>query len=130
MCAIDAEPPTLARESSPTARKEHRCSECARTIRPGERYERVTGLWDGRWSTFTTCAHCRAARVWLEVVCGTWLYGELFQELEEHWNEGYASIPFGRLIVGVKRGWHGGADPVPDGVEEMARAMASPAPRW
>jgi|GEM_PF-3289080 hypothetical protein len=30
----------------PVARKEHRCCECLSVISPGERYERVSGVWE------------------------------------------------------------------------------------
>ena len=42
----------------PVARKEHQCSTCARTIRPGERYRR-SRCWDGAeaW-VFRQCQHC------------------------------------------------------------------------
>lgn len=41
-----------------TAKKPHRCCECGETIKPGERYQQVRGLWDGAWITFKTCAEC------------------------------------------------------------------------
>ena len=44
----------------PTARKEHHCFLCSRTIRPGEKYRRGVGLDSGRAWTFKECAHCRA----------------------------------------------------------------------
>ncbi len=42
------------------ARKSHQCSECHRTIAPGEDYERASGKWDGNFAAFKTCAVCRA----------------------------------------------------------------------
>ncbi len=49
----------------------------------------------------------------------------LREELTEHWHEGFRSVAFGRLIVGQRRRWHDGRDPVPDGavVAELARQM-------
>jgi len=43
----------------PVARKEHTCSLCWRTIRPGEKYRRGVGI-DGTVWTFKECRHCRA----------------------------------------------------------------------
>jgi hypothetical protein len=51
---------TFWTETYPVARKEHRCTLCGRTIRPGETYRRGVGLDDGRAWTFKECAHCRA----------------------------------------------------------------------
>jgi len=41
------------------ARKEHRCSDCGRTIRPGEQYRRGVGF-DGTAWTWKDCRHCHA----------------------------------------------------------------------
>lgn len=54
---------------------------------------------------------------------------EVYEELEEHWNEGYKSVPFARLIAGMRRKWHGGRDPVPTGMREMAESMMQRAVR-
>lgn len=124
MCAIDdSEPPTVYREQQPRARKPHRCAECARTIPPGERYHRITGLWDGRWDQIHQCRHCVAVSAWMNTVCGGYLFYNLLEELIEHWDEGYRSVPLARLIVGMKRKWHDGADPVPEGVGDLATQM-------
>lgn len=40
------------------ARKKHRCCECGETIRPGQVYECVKGLWDGCWAEYKTCTLC------------------------------------------------------------------------
>ena len=41
-----------------TARKEHQCSECKRTIPVGEKYEYYKGLFEGDIFTEKTCADC------------------------------------------------------------------------
>lgn len=38
----------------------HRCTECHGIIEKGESYERSSGIWDGRWSTYRTCERCMA----------------------------------------------------------------------
>ena len=49
--------------ATPKARKEHRCSECLRTILKGEIYQRVSLLdRDYGWETFITCATCAEIR--------------------------------------------------------------------
>lgn len=126
MCAVDdAEPATVFEEWTRCARVAHVCGECARTIRPGEVYQVSSGLWDGRWSTFKTCAHCTVLGAWLGEICGGYPFGALTEELREHWRNGYASVALGRLIVAQRRGWRGGDDPVPSRGEvvELARRM-------
>ena len=46
---------------SRSARKEHRCMECGRTIGPGETYRYWTWAWEGTVDTDKMCAHCNAA---------------------------------------------------------------------
>lgn len=48
---------TFFSHSWPTARKENRCDDCGRTIRPGEVYRRGFGA-DGIVWTWKECAHC------------------------------------------------------------------------
>lgn len=43
-----------------TARKEHRCLECRRTIEPGETYRYWTWAMDGTVDTSKMCGHCQA----------------------------------------------------------------------
>ena len=44
----------------PRARKDHVCSDCGRTIGPGETYLRCVGFEDGTAWTWKDCAHCEA----------------------------------------------------------------------
>jgi len=66
----------------PTARKQHKCGECARAILPGERYEYATGIWDDGPSTHKTCSDCLSMRA--AFFCDSWDYGELWADLREH----------------------------------------------
>jgi len=54
----DDEPPECFTVATPRARKVHICCECGRKIEPGETYERVSGIWDGRPERFKTCTGC------------------------------------------------------------------------
>lgn len=124
MCAIDDAPyPAVYSTEWPTARRSHACDECGRTIYPGERYRRIRGLWEDSWSTVKECRHCHAAGAVMNALCGGYPHGELYSELTEHWWDGYRSVAYGRLIVGVKRRWRDGLDPVPTGVSDVARAL-------
>ena len=45
-------------EEFPKAKKEHKCSNCARTILIGEKYQKIKGVWDGEFSQYKICADC------------------------------------------------------------------------
>ncbi len=51
-------------ESTPTARRQHKCCECQGAILPGQKYQRAAGQWDGRMDVFKTCMPCVEARDW------------------------------------------------------------------
>lgn len=87
------------------ARKPHRCYECSRTIEPGETYRNDTGLMEGRWDTYRTCAHCARCQDWLNGQCNGFLYGGVREDLEEHRHELCCDITLLRLIVGMRRRW-------------------------
>lgn len=62
MCDCDiGEAPACYTERIRTARKDHRCSECRRRIRAGEKYKYVSGIWDGYPSSYKTCSRCQVA---------------------------------------------------------------------
>lgn len=124
MCAIeDCEPFTVSTATNPIARKEYRCTECRRTIKVGEKYHKLTGLCGGRWATDRTCSHCMAMSGFMNEMCDGYPIGCLLDELIEHWREGYASIPFGRLIAQMRLKWHNGTDLIPEGASLMAKQL-------
>lgn len=55
--------PTNLGETTPTARKNHRCSLCTGPIRPSEKYYRATLIYDERIYDWLTCRVCVADRV-------------------------------------------------------------------
>ena len=63
------------------ARKTHRCCECGREIGVGESHEYVSAKSDGGFYTNRTCAECAEIRE--AFVCGTWIYGELWESIRE-----------------------------------------------
>jgi len=71
---------------TPKARKEHKCCECHRTIKPGEHYQRVTGVWDHDPNTFKTCTECADLasrfRRFIEYAYNP-PFGYLFEEMKE-----------------------------------------------
>ena len=106
MCMVDDSDGlvTVLRESTPMARKEHRCDECGRGICVGERYLNEGILWQGEKNTHKTCAHCQQVRSWLLTECGGWVFSGLREDINEHALEGYG---FGvlRLSAGIRRKW-------------------------
>lgn len=89
------------------AAKEHFCDECRRTILRGERYEDTTQLYESKFYNYKTCEHCTAARSWLSVTCGGWLYYGVLEDLKQHWDEEWElkSLYLGRAVVGMRNGW-------------------------
>lgn len=57
-CYCDFEPADVYTTEERKARREHRCSECRGVIRKGERYQRASMAYEGRWSSYKTCPDC------------------------------------------------------------------------
>ena len=64
------------------AKKNHKCCECKRTILPFEKYEYVSGMWEGDFLIFKTCIDCLDIRK--EFFCDGWLYEGMKEALWEH----------------------------------------------
>jgi hypothetical protein len=78
----DYDPPDVYWLKWVKARKEHACCECKRTIAPGERYEYVSGKWDGRMGAFHTCAEC--SDIATSLACdGDRMHGGLWEAMDE-----------------------------------------------
>jgi hypothetical protein len=109
MCRVDwGDPADFSDQELRVARRPRRCCECSHVIARGERYERATFCQDGVWSHYATCAFCVDARDWLSVNCGGWIYTEVLDELEEHFQAGEVSpdeslLDLGRLIITMHR---------------------------
>lgn len=46
------------RQVTRRARKPHKCCECGGIIKPGERYEHASGVWEWGPDSYKTCADC------------------------------------------------------------------------
>ena len=84
---MNAEMPSVFSERYRNAHKDHKCCECHRIIKAGERYHFAKGCWEGKWYEFKTCEEC----------------DELRHELEDTYSGELA--PFGYL-----REWAQGSD--------------------
>lgn len=83
LSANDGDRPAAYAEETRRARKEHDCTECGLPIRKGDRYEYVSGIWDGSPSSFKTCMLCVEIRT--HFACsGGWLFGCLWEDLAEN----------------------------------------------
>jgi hypothetical protein len=102
----DAEPAEFLTVQRHRARRTHKCSECRREIQIGERYQKISAVWDGEFSVTKTCSHCESAAAWLIERCGGYPIGMAREDLLSHWHEeGVRDFGLGRRIVGMKRGW-------------------------
>lgn len=109
MCMIDdAEMATIYGEQDRTARKEHKCCECKRQIKFGERYNYASLLFDGEWHNYKTCQHCWQAKSWLQEECGGAVFESLQEDLEEHyqWSAPGPELRYvQKVLIGIRRNW-------------------------
>jgi hypothetical protein len=107
MCMIDGadERVNLLTDEMRTARKEHRCHECRRAILPGEKYSYESGVFDGRFCQYKTCAHCEVVKSWLAGECGGYIYGMVEEDIHEHASEGHYGFDVKKLAIGMSRDW-------------------------
>ena len=83
-CYCDFEGPEFYNKRTPVARKPRECCECGSEIKAGERYEYVTGKWEGRLDSFTTCMDCVDVREALaEMPCFCWSHGGLQEDVQQ-----------------------------------------------
>lgn len=79
--------PDIMWEKIRKAKKQHECCECRESIRVDERYERITGVWDGEFSTFKTCMPCARLREYLltesDLDAEEVYFGQLHETVEE-----------------------------------------------
>lgn len=102
-CFCDYDPPEFYYRTMPTARLAHKCSECGKTIRRGEKYERVNAKWGDRPESCLTCARCLALRdyVTAHVPCVCWEHHRMIEGCIEAAQE-YAHEAPG-LLFGARR---------------------------
>jgi len=104
-CHCDFEPPSFYRSDVIQARKAHRCDECDGIILPKEKYERVTGMWDGSIGRFKTCLRCIDLRTWVQnnLPCVCYALGQADEGFRESIREAYRRA--GDEVVGLRFGF-------------------------
>lgn len=58
----DFDRPSVVSTTIRKARKPHKCCECDKEIHKGQRYQFISGLWDGEWDSYKTCLPCASIR--------------------------------------------------------------------
>lgn len=106
MCAVDGADGRCEvwQVSEHKARKDHKCSECARTIGAGEKYRNIFSVFQGDVSTAKVCAHCTVAENWLSEECGGFLLYGVHEDMREHAQE-YRRLDIWRVVRGMERQW-------------------------
>ncbi|MFT7880946.1 MAG: hypothetical protein ABXS91_11200 [Sulfurimonas sp.] len=94
-CDVDVdvgsdEMPSFHVTTKPVSWIHRRCGECGETIDPGEQYEHVAGVWDGRWDTYVTCMDCLSVR---EQFFTDYRYGQIWEDLENTFEEWGYEVP-------------------------------------
>lgn len=74
--------PAFYNDLTHKARKNHRCCECGRDIIAGETYNYTSGLWDGKFDVYKTCADCVSIRN--EFFSNGWNFTNVMSDLIEH----------------------------------------------
>lgn len=109
MCAVDACDGynEFMHTEERRAAKDHRCTECNRTIAKGERYLVSTWKYDGHLGRDRMCAHCNEVTRWLRAVCGGVVLAAVEEDLIEHVGRGEEAWLVGELHVFRIAWWMG-----------------------
>lgn len=109
-----------------SARKQHSCGECERSIEPGEQYRSTSGLFDGEWLTNNVCHHCTFATRWLWDNCAGYVDAAVQMDLEYHLEEEIhpgdkCHFAMARVLIGMRRRWqhHGQLMSLPHEIPDM-----------
>ncbi len=90
-CYCDYDPADFYKSQMRQARKEHKCDECFKPIRIGEKYEYVSAKWEHGFDVYKTCYRCLALREFVKsnVKCFCWAHGNMIQDAMDTANEFY-----------------------------------------
>jgi len=86
-CDFDSEP-EFFKISIRLARNSHRCTECKRIIKSGEKYHYIRGKWDGDFSVYKRCFECEdLASTLKDIRCFCDVFGQLSDNVVDELNE-------------------------------------------
>lgn len=91
--------PAVSTTAHPKARKPHKCCECLMQIEKGDIYERVEGLWDGRWYTCKSCDRCAKLRTHC---FNEWEYEHLKDDMLYEYGVEYTTETFEEILQMIK----------------------------
>ena len=80
---MDGEYPEFSEIRNVIAKKFHRCCECNREIKPGEKYQYYVSKFDGEFMAEKTCNECAEIRSCFSCGGGWPCFGELWNEMTE-----------------------------------------------
>ena len=72
------------------SKSKHKCGECGKTIKPGEKYEYYKGRFDGEFHIHKTCIDCLSLR---EHFFGDWIFESTWEMFQEHMDECFWQVP-------------------------------------
>lgn len=75
------------KETTPKARKTHKCCECRGFIEKGEVYHKCTGIWSGEPITYKTCSDCE----------------KMISEIDKGISDRWEKLAFGELSEAVSQ---------------------------
>ena len=108
MCSIDdVERCTVLSDQIRKARKAHKCYECGREILAKESYRYETTIMDGYPpEAHKTCMHCNEGpRKLLYEKCHGFVYGQILEDIEDHFSVKEWGYKAARFAVGIRRKW-------------------------
>jgi hypothetical protein len=106
MCMVDFDDIALIlSEHDRIARKEHKCMECWRVIRKGERYHIINLIFDREFKSHKTCAHCYVMCQWLSAECGGFMFRHVREDITEHVQYAYSGWALARCAIGMRLKW-------------------------
>lgn len=82
LSSSDGDHPACSSTCIRTARKDHDCCECDDGIKKGDKYEYISGIWDGSPDAYKTCLSCAEIRD--HFACDGFLFGHLWSDLAEN----------------------------------------------
>lgn len=87
--------PSAFTEKERKARKIHKCCECTHEITVGEKYQYVSGIWDGEPDSYKTCLSCATLRSDYTCKAGDELaFGELREGISNAFYKNYGAVEF------------------------------------
>jgi len=92
-CNIDIDHdggPDCHSEKIVKAKQGHRCYECLKDIKPGDKYEYTSGKWDGCFLVYKTCLDCRSLR---NQFFSSFTYTMIWDDFDDYLGDCNAEIP-------------------------------------